>query len=248
MMHHLTRITSEIGRLHMKRLLHTLFTIVGPILAGTVLLAAAGSYVEQGTAPNAAQNSHLIAHMPDATGAQQSQWRMATHARPFPHPRRRLRAGDTPCSRQPWRPSCEGRRYNLSGWDRPLVEAPPRVRAALELPPRSRLLTGHWPQPGDPAGGSRRRLSQARRWRGGPSGAAAVGAQRRGRHDGLDQSGRDSSTRPRRRVRPGRWGSRAGPQCPPEPRHRGPRSPVPGAGLARCRNSRLAGQGIRPGA
>jgi hypothetical protein len=57
----------------MKRLLRTLYTLRGLILAGTLALAATGSYLDRGTAPSLTQvNSHLGSHM-QAPGGRQVQ-------------------------------------------------------------------------------------------------------------------------------------------------------------------------------
>jgi hypothetical protein len=55
----------------MKRLLRTLFTVRGLILAGTLMLAVAGSYLDRETAPSVTEvNSHLAAHVQALDGRQ----------------------------------------------------------------------------------------------------------------------------------------------------------------------------------
>jgi hypothetical protein len=55
----------------MKRLLRTLYTLRGLILAGTLALAATGSYLDRGTASSLTQvHSHLGSHMQDPDGRQ----------------------------------------------------------------------------------------------------------------------------------------------------------------------------------
>jgi hypothetical protein len=58
----------------MKRLLRTLVTLRGPILAGTLALAAIGSYLDQGTAPARTEmKSHRAAPV-QARDDRQAQW------------------------------------------------------------------------------------------------------------------------------------------------------------------------------
>lgn len=61
----------------MKRLLRILYTIRGLILAGTLMIAAIGSYLDRGTAPTTRVNTHLASHVQAIERSQvPPQWRI----------------------------------------------------------------------------------------------------------------------------------------------------------------------------
>jgi hypothetical protein len=72
----------------MKRLLRILFTLRGLILAGTLMLAIAGSYLDQqAAAPVAGMNSPLGSQVPAGpSGQATAQWRIGDPCPPLSTP------------------------------------------------------------------------------------------------------------------------------------------------------------------